>query len=320
LEQPQTTEAAAPPSAVYPITSVPVTAEITEISKAPEIKHEIIVPAAPTREIQPTKEVAIVQIGQKIIQTPEEKALSRLKAKEEFENRLSSKAQMLVNKFFPPNSILVKVNVDLEEYRFEQPPKKILLKTDKRIYGKKVILKSKPAKPVLKFGAITPENIRRMTIIVLIDNRFNLTPALKKTTLETIKNVLSYHPARGDTIIIRQVPFHYATAAQTSILSRQNIGKETAAGSLTNMFNWFLIWNKIVLILGILLLAIVVIIFARRIFGKRRKDEVFGFEKERYARPSPFEGKAPAIDQIRASVAESPEKVAELIKKWLTEE
>ncbi len=54
-----------------------------------------------------TKEIEVVSSEKIAPRTPEEKALAALRAKEEMENNLSSKAQTIVNRFYPPNSILV---------------------------------------------------------------------------------------------------------------------------------------------------------------------------------------------------------------------
>jgi len=235
----------------------------------------------------------------------EEKAVVRQKAKEEFENILSSRAQKIVNSFYPPNSILVKVNIDLEEYR--PAPKKVLQKKTKSA-AKKALPRLEREKRNIPQKALTVDNIKKMTVVVLIDNRFNLTKQLKKTTYETISSALSYHPGRGDRIILRQVPFYYPSPVPSS--GQQS---RTAAGGIISALKKNVYMFSMT---GLLILIIVLLAFraASKKGSKRPMPE-----------PVPAEPKAPAgaasaLDQIRSAVSGSPDRVAELLKNWLREE
>lgn len=269
--------------------------DIVKTEKAPE-------PAKPAA----TKEVEVVLSEQFTSQTPEEKALAVLKAKEEMENTLSSKAQTIVNRFYPPNSILIKVSLEIEDYGSPRTKKKKAADTKKTEIE------------------IFNESITKMTVIILVDNRFNLTEQLKKTTSDMVTSALPYNSLRGDKIVIRQVPFHYATAVRSEVISggpssTEALATEESAApekssvadilSMTGKIDRRILWGSAGL--AILLLAI----YSKR--RNRRKKRPSASK----AVPLSKDASAPsAVDQVRSAVSRSPEKVAKLIEKWLTEE
>ena len=246
-----------------------------------------------------TKEVEVVSSERLLPRTHEEKALAALKAKEEMENTLSSKAQTIVNRFYPPNSILVKVNLEIEDYKAPGTKKKNASDSKKTE------------------TELLNESIKKMTVIILVDNRFNLTGQLKKTTTDMVASALPYYSLRGDKIVIRQVPFHYATAVASPELIATKIsvygGKSELAilVSLLKRINPIVSWGAACLF---------VLLVLNRIFrkGKRSKSQAAKVEK---AVPLQKKAAVPsAVDQVRNAVSRSPEKVAKLIEKWLTEE
>lgn len=276
-----------------------------------------------------TKEAVSVQVPIKRALTAEEKILSSLKAKEELENLFSSKIQKLVNNFYPPNSILVKATVDIEEVpviiQKEILPKPIFKRVyrNKRYYRIKVIPKKKM---FVKAASKTEkkEKIKKVSVIVLVDNRFALTDSIRNATLNTISNAVSYNKARGDRITLAQVPFHYAT---------EYSGPEKKAGAKIPIKEGGSLRDKVAGVLGrtfflasIGAIALIGLgVFAARKILAGRKEAAFGqpIEKE-----PPFASKTKEeigkktqiISDMRAYVAQSPEKIAELLKKWLSEE
>lgn len=247
----------------------------------------------------PTKEVEVIVSGQLVPRTQEEKVLAALKAKEEMENTLSSKSQTIVNRFYPPNSILVKVNLEIE---------------DPKAQGAK---KKKVRDPKKTGIELLNENIKKMTVIILVDNRFNLTEQLKKTTTDMVSSALPYKNSRGDRIVIRQVPFHYATA----VVSPESIATEGSVNDgksvlsivvyLLKRTNPIVLWG----VSGLFVLLALIRVFR---MGKRRQSQAATVEK---SIPLQKKGSIPsAVDQVRSAVSRSPEKVAKLIEKWLTEE
>ena len=151
-----------------------------------------------------------------------------------------------------------------------------------------------------------------MTVIVLVDNRFNLTESLKKTAYETIANALSFNAQRGDKIIIRKVPFHYASqfASEGPITLPQNEGTEKIKAP--SFFERMIKKNITVIIIAfaVALLAFFMALRARRNEGHEEYEPV--------AQPEPQ--KTGAVEQLRKEVAQAPDKIAELLKKWLSEE
>lgn len=303
------------PGAVTPeagvSTSLPAPAkDVFESPKVKEAPAEVIMPkTVPTLEEKTamvTKEIEVVPAEEIMPKTPEEKALSKIRTKEELENRLSSKAQTIVNRFYPPNSILVKVNLELDDYKVSA--KKASGKSLKKVQPKKK-----------KVNGAIRDNIKKMTVIVLVDNRFNLTAQLKKTTIDMIASSLSYHPSRGDKIVLRQVPFHYATALKTGVMPKegggsQEFGKPGTSISLTSLFNKGRSW--IWWLLGVF----VVILVLRRSFNSGKRSKVEAKPPVKKAAPNAPQQKNSSVEQIRSTVARSPEKVAKLLEKWISEE
>ncbi|MFA5104076.1 MAG: flagellar basal-body MS-ring/collar protein FliF [Candidatus Margulisiibacteriota bacterium] len=266
-----------------------------------ENRFEVIKQKAPEIEkFVPTKEVELIT-PKPLLRTHEEKALAALKAKEEMENKLSSKAQTIVNRFYPPNSILVKVNLEIEDYEAPGARKKNAAASNKTE------------------TELLNESIKKMMVIILVDNRFNLTKQLKKTTTDMVASALPYYSLRGDKIVIRQVPFHYATAASVgapgSIATRESGQQTSSITALLKGINPKVSRIVFRLVAGLLIFVILVRIFRRK---KRRKPQAAPAGKtvplqKNAAVPS-------AVDQVRNAVSRSPEKVAKLIEKWLTEE
>lgn len=284
---------------------------VSEIKQAQAVE----IPILPTREVvlpkvQPsivigtkeavvsaTKEIISVMVPVKKILTPEEKVLTGAKAKEELENLFSIKIQKLVNNFYPPNSILVKAIVDIEEAPVVIPYRKKY----RRYYRKRTDLKVEKK-----------ERIKKIAVIVLVDNRFSLTSNLRKTTLNTIASAISFDKKRGDKITIAQVPFHYATEYPTArkIVEKLPVKEES---SLKEKFSALLKQTVIKASIGVLLAIIIIVFAAKRFLGRKRKPNPIPPQEEAGK-------KSQAIAEIRSYVAQSPEKIAELLKKWLSEE
>lgn len=316
------------PSPVYAPQALPLpeTAPV-QMTNAQVITKEAVLRIAPAQvsaEAAATKEVKIVQVKEEAPQTPEEKTLSRLKTKEELENRLSSTAQKVINSFYPPNSILVKISVDLAEYKSEasKKPAKIMKKkaaiSSAKICMKKACLpagrakaqQGKKHKQAIQKKKFQYEGIKKMTVIVLIDNRFNLTPALKKTTAETIMHTLFFNPKRGDKLVIRQVPFHYAVSFNGGApVSRAGFLRPA---SFAGLLKGGTAKAAAVAIGLIILLAIL-----NRLFRRKPKENT-----SRSAAYNPVGGqqKGTSIDRIKEAVSRSPERVAELLQNWMSEE
>lgn len=240
--------------------------------------------------------------------TPEEKAELRLKAKKELEDNLTAKAQTLLNQFYPPNSVIVKVNIDLKE---------------------KSKSKSK-----------SNESIKKITVIILVDNRLELTPELKKDTYKTVQAAVGYDRGRGDQIILRAVPFHLATPppeklrAEVEAALPLKIGiKEELVRLKADISEKGFVpavrkfvarregRNILIGFSGAILAFFIVIIFLRRIFRREPEEEEEEIPEEEELRVPKAEEKAIRVmDKVKDIAEKEPKRMAELLKSWLAEE
>ncbi|KAF0133469.1 MAG: flagellar M-ring protein FliF [Candidatus Saganbacteria bacterium] len=212
--------------------------------------------------------------------THEEKVLLRLKAKEEYERQLTVKIQELLNQYYPPSSVITKVIVE---------------------YGSFINTKSKNGK--IETG-ILPQPIKNIKVFVLVDTRISLTKSLKTYTYQSVSEVVNYNRSRGDRIILKKVPFHYAMAAP--------LPPKTKPNPLGNLNIVYIIY----IFAGIALIGFIYLLF------RPKKAVPVPFK------PRPFEGvnaypteneAASAVDQIKKMADEDPEKIASLLRRWLSE-
>ncbi len=267
--------------------------------KTPEPKQDVMMQT-------PTSETTALTVETPVLaeQPVEKKILTRLEIKEQIENKLSSRAQALVNKFYPPNSILIKVTVEL-------PDKKP--STGGVVQAKAGKWKSKMVPPKKK--ASNQPIIKKLSAIVLIDNRFNLTLSLKKTTYDTIAGAISLKGSRGDTIIIRQVPFHYASMIQMEPPQGANkmAERKGLSGGIMALFKGRAI-IPIVLFFGAAVFFFVIIRI--RLSSRARSREAVRAENRAAMQPTQNN---PLIEELYSVVSGSPDKVSEILKKWLSE-
>ncbi len=253
------------------------------------------------------KEEAIKKVPEVVIKeapkgvTPEEKALLKLKMKEELENTLTSRVQTLLNKFYPPNTAIVRVNVELGN--------KGLRPEGTQPEGNPETTKPGPT-------------IKKITVIVLIDNKYELTKSLKRSTYDTIAAAVGYNRDRGDRIILRRVPFRYAVplqpptvkkvpevsrvAALQRLLTREGLEQALAKVGPRN------------LIYGATgaFAAIIILLFLRKVLGGKPPQIEVPEEEIKERR----EGPALAIEEVRKIVDTDPERLAGIIERWLSEE
>jgi flagellar M-ring protein FliF len=229
---------------------------VSEISKVEEIKK-----VAETA----TKESAHEM-------TPEEILKLEFKAKQEFEEQLARRAQLVLNKFYPPNTVIVKVNVELG-----------------------------PAFRTEAGAQVTLGSLERISVVVLVDNRFEFAQDLKKSTMQAVAAAVGYDRRRGDQIIVNRVPFHLASALPEETLPPQK--KETK------------ISIKLVVVAGVGILVLLGLIWfsVRRFFGAAKPPAIL---KEK---PEPLES-ARELDSARRIALSDPGRLAELVKSWIAEE
>ena len=270
-------------------------------------------------------EIELAKIAKPKPLTQEEKALLRLKLKRELEADLAAKAQSLLNKFYPPNTVLVKVNIETGKPKVEYVPEEATLE---KMTAKEITLK---AKEVI--------SINRITSVVLVDNRVELTNMIKKDTYKSVAGAIGYSRARGDTITLRKVPFHYAVAPPEEFKPKLREAKpgnlrERFAGIVSSIRQLFTRDGASSAILAQLrrigrgsLIKVVVITFAilfgiyilRRTFKKRKKGPKVGKMPKEEA-PDYEKGMARVKKGLEDLVESQPEKLAHLLENWLAEE
>jgi len=267
--------------------------------------------------------------------TGEDRAMLRLKMKKEIDAQLSAKAQKVLNKFYPPNTSVVNVNVELGPPKVEYVPEEVKIKSEIK---KEISLKAKEL-----------VTIRRITAIVLVDKKLELTQQLKKDTYSSVAGAIGYDRGRGDRIILRKVPFRLAEAPPAQPPAEVTPEKEAKGpvnfsaimGALKKLFNKVkstplvggmfsaIFTSKSVrnVLLGIIGFLVILYIL-RRIFGRQATEE---YEAAPEAEDAEVVGpgggeakKAPAagttLDQVRRVAISDPQKIANLLKTWLSEE
>ncbi|MFH1617338.1 MAG: flagellar basal-body MS-ring/collar protein FliF [Candidatus Margulisiibacteriota bacterium] len=225
--------------------------------------------------------------------TAEEKALMRLKAKDQYEKQLQQKIQDLLSVFYPPGTVNTRVMVNLGEApKTSQRINKINIRTDSGIFA-------------------VP--IQKISVMVLVDDQVELSKDTKKNTYSTIAEVIPYNKNRGDKITIKKVPFEAATAVIREGVSEEIVVSPTEKKKgLLSFLNW-----QIVLAIAALLIIVIVVIRGLR----RRGSQIpLGVERGELVIDRNAPEVPQTIEQVREMAAQNPEKIAGLLKKWLTEE
>ncbi len=216
--------------------------------------------------------------------TVEEKILLKVEAKRNLERDLTGKAQEILNRFYPPNSVVVRVTINLKN----AIEKQWLTESDFKI--------------------------KLLNAVILVDNRISLTKKVKDTTFKAVAAAIGYSRKRGDRIILQRVPFHLATppaAVVKAEVDRTLAGTKGIAQGLSLTSGWL----RNVLIIFVFALSAVIALMIMRMFA--RKPKSIKIRKQPQA-PRPTIRPA-AVDKMKSAVDSDPEKVAEMLKKWLTE-
>lgn len=266
-------------------TPVPVIS-VVSIEASPLItKGSIVIIHTPEVKILAPTILAVPSLEAKLLIStanfsPEEKMLLKVRAKKEVERDLAGKAQEILNRFYPPNSVIVKVNADL---------------------------KQAPSSTQFKLNDL---KITSLTAIVLIDNRFEMASSLKQTTYKTVAAAIGYNQKRGDKILIQKVPFHLANPLIDN--------SKTTFTQQKPVYGRGLNWLKIALAILLIGLAVLIISkIAQALLSRKKIEEqpimpVVGTQSN----PRPA---ASMAAQLKSFAESNPDKIAELLRKWLTE-
>jgi len=261
-----------------------------KVVKPPEekivLEEEVILKPTPEVVAPPEKvtpEVVTVVATPPAL-TAEEKILLKVRAKKELEANLTGKAQEILNRFYPPNSAIVKVNVDV----------------------KNANNKTEITYEDLKIG--------RITAVILVDNRVSLSPELKQSTFKAVAAAVGYDRKRGDRILMQKVPFHVATPPPEVIkgeVEKALPPKQVVQPLLPSA------WLKNMIWIAGGLAAVLILLTLFKLF-RRRPEAAEAPPLRPAARPVAAE-KVSAIENLRSMTERNPERIAELLKSWLTE-
>jgi len=218
-----------------------------------------------------------------------------VQAKKELELDLSGKAQEILNRFYPPNSAIIKVNLE--------PLSKV---ANKRLDKDQLIIK-------------------KATAIILIDNRVDLTSKLKSATFKVVAAAIGYNKKRGDRIVMQKVPFHLATPPPEIVKGEVDkvllppIATTNTQRRSLSIWPWLLKMN-IWFVIALLALAVIIVFGLRRGTKNEAGNDLEFSANVPERKPAPAAmPKNPALEKIRAAAEHSPEQVAEMLKKWLAE-
>lgn len=246
---------------------------------------EATVEAVPVPAVKPTPE-AVTAVATPPALSAEEKTLIKVRAKKELEANLTGKAQEILNRFYPLNSAIVKVNVDVKN-------------------------STNTSYKSLK--------IRKITAIILVDRRVSLSQELKQSTFKAVAAAIGYDRKRGDRIVMQKVPFHVAAPPPEVVkgeVEKALPPRQKAAAPVLPAFPAGWTRNIIWIIGGIaaLLLVLTVARLFRREPALRMEEEPIP-ARERTVAPE----RVSAVENLRNMTAEDPERVAEMLRNWLTE-
>ncbi|MFA4858676.1 MAG: flagellar basal-body MS-ring/collar protein FliF [Candidatus Margulisiibacteriota bacterium] len=281
-----------------------------QIKKEEELKKREEALSKMEQELQTLVQQVSQEARPKIL-SPEEKSLLRLQAKQEYEDQLNQKCQFILNQFYPPNAVIVKVSVEMVL------PQITPSKNPKVLKGKKP-----PPPAAAKEGL----EVKRIHAVILVDNRMDLNKILKKTTYTTIASAIGYDKKRGDRILIRRVPFHFALTPSTTVEVTAPL--PPAKTGVSRLGEDFAVWAGSVNLTwaGCAMVVVLLLILIFRTFGRGQKNKFrIGTQdllKEEEEVPA---GKVSSqavntLETVREIARNNPERLAGLLKNWLSEE
>ncbi len=214
--------------------------------------------------------------------TPEEKFLYKVRVRKDYERDLAAKAQEMLNRFYPPNAIIVKVNAEVKSIEYAQPIK-----------------------------------VSKLTAIVLIDNRIVIPKSLKDMTNAMVAAAIGYNKKRGDRIIIQAVPFHLAVSSPEAVPGVvAKAPKPFLKMPIFHPVRLLSLLLRIIWLAGIVLIAIAIFFIFRRILQRTHEEKTEMAEVER---PYVREERISTVEALRSMTEKNPEKIADLLKHWLTD-
>lgn len=257
---------------------------IATAPKAPSASAEVVLTKEPVLSatkvsIEAENHILLTQVA---TMTAQERIFQKEQIKKELEHELSGKAQELLNRFYPPNAAIIKVRSEV-------------------LPAKEIEIRAKDLK------------IKKLTAIILLDNRLELPAKLKAATFTTVAAAIGYNKKRGDSIIIQKVPFHLATPFP--VAGQKGLSTEVVAGSTPvsipgGKYLWWLL---------LLLVSAVLLFWGLRLFRARTVSTSNLATASENANPSAPMERTSVLDQVRSMADRDPEQIAQILKKWLSE-
>jgi LPXTG-motif cell wall-anchored protein len=219
---------------------------------------------------------------------------AKMRFKERYEKLLERNIKQMADQFFPKNSAVIKINVELNN----QP-----------------------------LNAATPNSmIERITTMILLDQNNKdvvLTPEVREAFMKSIAASISYVKGR-DRIDLRWAPKPNEYSKGNLFSGLFSGGSDDTAPSVNLSALPGAQSSPLYLYLGGAVIALLLLVWLLR---RRKKDIVAegGFED----RKSVFDEEekegfdditAPPVDKIKELAAQSPEKVAAVLEKWFQED
>ena len=253
-----------------------------EIPKEESPQPKLAVTPEVTTSVEVTSPEAIAPIAAP--PTPEERILLKVRAKKELEEDLAGKAQEILNRFYPPNSVIVKVNTDLKTL------------------------------PNTRKYKINDLKVKKINAIILVDNRVDLSKKLKQSTYKAVAAAVGYNRKRGDRILLQKVPFHLATPAPEVVKGEvQKILPPPPKPEKKSSFPSGIFW-----LLGSGILGLAFYFGSRLLKKPSTKLEPAGVPTpETETAPQPK--RTSMMDNVKSMAERNPERIAELLRNWLTE-
>lgn len=230
---------------------------------------------------------------EKLPLTAEERILLLLQAKKTMERDLAAQAQEIVNSFYPPNGVIVKINVDLYNVISEEKASNMKLE-DLRI--------------------------KKIATVILVDNRITLSKNLKDQTFKSVAAAIGYKRSRGDRILLQKVPFHLATPPP--VVNMGQVKDSLPTNNDDKKPNLLFGWLKSLMWLGGFIVIVFILVYLFRLRRTREKEaELAPVVRQRASSgQSQGRGTGSTMEQIKSMASDNPEKIAALLRSWLTKE
>jgi len=186
------------------------------------------------------------------------------------------------------------------------------LELEDKLTGKVQSLLNKMYPPNITIARANVDSIRtrKTTVIILVDKKYGIDQALKKSTFDAVSAAVGYDKKRGDRIIMKSVTFH---AAVPSEVAQKAEGTKQLLSLTTLKEVYRKLGRQSAIVIAVLFFVLLFMVFGLLRGGRARPVEVKAPEVEK-------EEEIPVITQMKSLAAQKPEQAAEIIKSWVAEE